>query len=199
MQYQTVSTKLSWWVCWSLNNCVLAIFNLQSILQKYQPVSTCICQCLSQLCCMCLCKLKTTCPESCCLYFMNIIIVESSLLPFHSSFIFPPCFPFHLPSQSMANFQGSENILYIGSHCIGSSVLWIMLCCQCLLQDSSEALWSNFLCCPQLVSLSSQASLDFQILRLTKAILILVNSEKIYFSNGFVWSSWSAMCICTGL
>ncbi len=91
-----------WWVWWSLNNLVSAIFNPQSILQKYQPVSTCICQCLSQLCCMCLCKLKTTCPESCCLYFMNIIIVESSLLPFHSSFIFPPVS--HFISQSMANF-----------------------------------------------------------------------------------------------
>jgi len=89
---QAVSDSIcqAWWVCWSLNNIVSAIFNLQGILRKYQPVSTCICQCLSQLRCMCLCKLESTCPESCCLCFVNIIVMESSLHPFHSSFIFLP-------------------------------------------------------------------------------------------------------------
>ena len=82
------------------------------------------------------------------LYIHHGLLCLPSLINHQSS---SPLFPISSAISINGKFpRFREYPISIGPHCIGSSVLWIALCCQCLLQGSLEALWSNFLWCPQL-------------------------------------------------
>jgi hypothetical protein len=120
-------------VVWSLNNRVSSIFNPQSIIHPcislYPPTYESAASYGPPQRPPHPTKLESTCPESGCLYFANIVVAESSLLPFRSSlFIISP---FHLLFQSVANLRNPAVLEPLCSQ--------LLVSLSCLVQSGSSS------------------------------------------------------------